>query len=146
MLQNKRICSKQNRFYYFIVMSKKKKYTVEFPFKASPGILYNYLSTPSGLSEWFADDVDIREKKYFTFKWDDTEQTAEMIKNSPLKYIRFKWTEGPEEEFFEFEVLQDDITGDVALVITDFAIESEVDESIKLWESQVQTLKTALGS
>jgi len=127
-------------------MSKKKKYTVEFPFKSSPGILYNYLSTPSGLSEWFCDDVDIHEKKHYTFKWGDSEESADMIKNSPNKYIRYHWSESPEDEFFEFEIIQDEITGDVALVITDFAPDNEIDESKKLWETQVQTLKTAIGS
>jgi uncharacterized protein YndB with AHSA1/START domain len=127
-------------------MTKKKKYTVELAFKSSPSILYNYLSNPSGLSEWFCDDVNIYDKKEFTFKWGNSEQKAEMIKNSPNKYIRFRWEDGHEDEYFEFEIIQDEITGDVGLVITDFALENEIEESKQLWETQVQTLKTAIGS
>ena len=127
-------------------MSKKKKFEVEFPIKSSPGILYSYLSSPSGLSEWFADNVNIKNKKMYTFIWEGSEQTAELVKNTPQKSIRFSWVDEPEEEFFEFEISQDELTGDVALVITDFADESEIDESIQLWEAQVQTLKTAIGS
>ncbi len=127
-------------------MSKKKKYVVEFGFKSSPSILYNYLSTPSGLAEWFCDDVDIHDKKEYVFRWGGSEQKAEMLKNSPNKYIRFRWEDSHEDEFFEFEIIQDEITGDVGLVITDFAIESEIEESKQLWGTQVQTLKTAIGS
>jgi uncharacterized protein YndB with AHSA1/START domain len=127
-------------------MSKKKKFQIEFPLKSSPGILYNYLTTPSGLSEWFADDVNIKNKKLYTFIWEGSEQSAELIKNIPQKGIRFSWTDEPEDEYFEFEISQDELTGDVALVITDFALENEIEEATQLWEAQVQTLKTAIGS
>jgi uncharacterized protein YndB with AHSA1/START domain len=127
-------------------MSKKKKFQVEFPIKSSPGILYNYLSTPSGLSEWFADDVNIKNKKFYTFFWEGSEQTAELLKNTSQKNIRFRWVDEPEDEYFEFEIAQDELTNDVALVITDFAADYEVEESTQLWEAQVQTLKTAIGS
>lgn len=127
-------------------MSKKKKFQIEFPLKSSPGILYNYLSTPSGLSEWFADDVNIKNKKFYTFIWDGSEQTAEMTKNTSQKGVRFSWVDEPDDEYFEFEISQDELTGDVALVITDFAAEYEIEESSQLWEAQVATLKTAIGS
>ncbi|WP_373657448.1 START-like domain-containing protein, partial [Escherichia coli] len=38
-------------------MSEKIKYEMEFPITASPQLLYQYISTSSGLSEWFADNV-----------------------------------------------------------------------------------------
>ncbi len=126
-------------------MSKKKKFQVEFPLKSSPGILYSYLSTPSGLSEWFADDVNIRDKKLYTFLWDGAEQTAELVRNTPQKGIKFSWVDEPDDEYFELEISQDELTGDVALVVTDFAEEHEIEESTQLWEAQVQTLKTAIG-
>lgn len=127
-------------------MSKKKKFQIEFPIKSSPGILYNYLSTPSGLSEWFADDVNIKNKNLYTFFWEGSEQTAELLKNTSQKNVRFRWVDEPEDEYFEFEIAQDELTNDVALVITDFAADYEVEESTQLWEAQVQTLKTAIGS
>ncbi|HRS40225.1 MAG TPA: START-like domain-containing protein, partial [Bacteroidia bacterium] len=56
-----------------IKSQKKQKYTLEFEIKSSPKILFNYLSTASGLEEWFADKVNIREGDYM-FQWDGTEQ------------------------------------------------------------------------
>lgn len=127
-------------------MSKKIKFQVEFPLKSSPGILYSYISSPSGLSEWFADDVNIKNKKIYSFIWDGSEQAAELIRNTPQKGVRFSWVDEPDDEYFEFEISQDELTGDVALVVTDFAEEHEIEESTQLWEAQVQTLKTAIGS
>ncbi|MEC8829508.1 MAG: START-like domain-containing protein, partial [Bacteroidota bacterium] len=41
-------------------MNTKVKYELEFPIQASPQLLYNYISTPSGLSEGVADHVNSR--------------------------------------------------------------------------------------
>ena len=56
-------------------MSKKTFFSVEYDFQASPQLLFQYLSTPSGLSEWFADNVNSRGEN-FVFIWDDTEEKA----------------------------------------------------------------------
>ena len=126
-------------------MSKRKKYTAEFEIKSSPTILYNYISTPSGLSEWFANDVDIKQNKYL-FKWEGSQSEAELVRSSPNRYVRFKWDDAPDEEYFEMEIQQDELTGDVALIITDFANEGDVASATQLWESQIQDLKMAIGS
>ncbi len=111
-------------------MAKKKKVKAifEFPIKSSPTILYNYISTPSGLSEWFAQDVDIQNHIYI-FKWEGSQSRAEVVKNTSNKHIRFRWLESPEDEYFEFEIQQDELTDDVALVITDFIEEGEKERS-----------------
>lgn len=126
-------------------MSKRVKYSLEIEVKSSPNILYNYLVSPSGLAEWFCDDVDVHSGNY-VFKWDGAEQEAEQVKNSNNKSVRYRWTDGPAEEYFEMEVRVDDLTGDVALVITDFCDAGEESSSEQLWESQVQQLKMAIGS
>jgi uncharacterized protein YndB with AHSA1/START domain len=127
-------------------MSDKVEFILEFVVKASPKMLYKFLSTPSGLSEWFADNVNSRGKK-FVFIWDGSEETAVLVNKKTDKHIRFKWEEDEEADtFFEFKLETDDLTNDVSLIITDFAEEDEVEESQLLWESQVNSLLHAIGS
>ena len=125
-------------------MAKKKKIRMEFEVKASPAMLFNYISTPSGLSQWFCTDVDIYNNMY-KFKWDSDENVAELIKKTPNKSIKFRWKEAKPDEYFELEILQDELTDDVALVITDFVETADEENSRQLWENQVHELKTILG-
>jgi uncharacterized protein YndB with AHSA1/START domain len=127
-------------------MASRQKLVLEFEIRSSPAILYNYISTPSGLVEWFADDVNIRKGKDYTFIWDSEEQNAEMVKKVPGKYIRFHWEDSDEIEYFEFEIKKDELTRDIALVITDWCDEEDVEQTELLWGSQVQDLKNALGA
>lgn len=126
-------------------MSKRKKISLEYEIKSSPNILYNYISTPSGLSEWFADDVNVK-NKYLTFIWEEEEKTAEVLRKVNGKNIRLKWEDSDEEEYFEMEIKQDEITGDIALVIVDFIDEGEEEETEMLWISQINHLRTAIGA
>ncbi|HCS20006.1 MAG TPA: hypothetical protein DIW47_05490 [Bacteroidetes bacterium] len=126
-------------------MSKRVKFSIEIEVKSSPNILYTYLSSPSGLAEWFCDDVDVHSGNYI-FKWDGSEQEAEVVKTINNKLVRFRWVDSPEDEYFEMEVRVDDLTSDVALVITDFCDAGDERSSEQLWESQVQQLKMAIGS
>ncbi|MES2690051.1 MAG: START-like domain-containing protein [Bacteroidota bacterium] len=125
-------------------MSKKKKIRLEFAVKSSPAILYNSISSPSGLSTWFADDVDIYNNNY-KFKWDGEEQIAELIKKTANKGMKFRWKDAKADEYFEFEIIQDELTDDVALVITDFVEETDEANATQLWDSQVHELKMSLG-
>ena len=122
----------------------KNKFELEYTLNTSPKVLYNRLSTPSGLSEWFADNVNLKGDVY-TFHWEGSEQKAQILQKKDLKYVRFRWLEDDEEEFFEFRIKQDELTGDVALIITDFAEEDEKDDSIDLWDTQISELKHAIG-
>jgi len=123
------------------------KYTLEFPINSSISILYKRLSSPSGLAEWFADNVILKNKTY-TFFWDEYEQTAELLKKKENKFIRYKWIENEtSEDYFEFLIQTDEITSDVALIITDFAEDDmDVEEQTNLWKKQIQSLKRAIGS
>jgi len=122
-----------------------KKYELEFPIRSSVNILFNCLSTPSGLSEWFADDVNCNRDLY-TFIWGDSEQEAELITRSNNHVVKFRWTDHPDNTFFEFRIEIDDITNDVILRLSDFADEDEIEESKELWISQINTLMKHLGS
>src|SRR5690625_3922502 len=127
----------------------KKKYTMEFPIQASPSLLYQYISNPSGLSEWFADNVNSR-GKLFTFIWEGSEEQAKLLSKKNEERIKLQWVEDEEEEtnaYFEMRIQVDDITKDVSLIVTDFADdEDEVEEGKMLWESMIDDLKQLLGS
>lgn len=125
---------------------KKQKFTLEFEIKSSPKILFNYLSNASALEEWFADKVNIREGDY-VFIWDGSEQRAHIVSKKDNHSIRYKWVDddASDDSFFQFEIVQDEITGDIALIVTDFAFDDEKEQSSRLWESQVQELKHHIG-
>ena len=126
-------------------MSDKVKYELEFPIQASPNMLYQYISSASSLTEWFADDVNSR-GKIFSFFWDGSEEKAELISSKNNQFVKFKWLENEDNTFFEIRIVVDELTKDASLVITDFSDEDEVDESKMLWESQIADLKQVLGS
>lgn len=127
-------------------MTKKKKFDVEYPINVSPKVLYTRLSTPGGLAEWFADDVNLNGSVY-TFIWEGHEEQAEMIQQRDNRTVRFKWIDDDEDDsYFEFRISQDEITGDVSLMITDFAEADEVDDAVGLWDQHVSQLRTLLGS
>ena len=125
-------------------MSTKKQYTIEYDFHASPQLLFQYLSTPSGLSEWFADNVNSRGED-FAFLCDDSEEEAKLLSLKADKTIRFQWKED-QDSFFQFEIVVDEITKDVSLLVTDFAEEDEIEESQMLWNNLIADLKQVLGS
>ena len=128
-------------------MSELIKYQLEYPIHSSINILYKRLSNPSGLSEWFADDVHIRHDVY-TFFWDGSKQTAKLLKKKENQFVRFHWLDNEEDEsYFEFTIQVDDLANDVSLIVTDFAEdEDEQEENTLLWDTQVEGLKHALGS
>ena len=121
---------------------------IEFVIQASPQLLYQYMHTPSGLSEWFADNVNARTEKY-SFFWDDSEEDALLLRKKVNEFVRFRWLNGDDDQddcYFEMRIVVDEITKDVSLVVTDFAEEDEVEETKMLWESQIGDLKQVLGS
>ena len=127
-------------------MSKKQLFTLEYPVRCSPSILYEFLSTPAGLQEWFADKVDERDN-VFSFSWNGTTDKAEVTESESEKYIRFHWMEAPVEEFFEFRIEKSEVTNQTILVIKDFAgSKVEVKDQSQLWSYQVKDLFHRLGS
>lgn len=127
-------------------MNPKTKIEMEFVIQASPQLLYQYISTASGLSEWYADNVNSRSEK-FTFIWDGNEEEALLLKKKSDQYVRFQWSHAEStEEFFELRIVVDEITKDVSLFVIDFAEEDEVEETKMLWENHIDDLKHVLGS
>ena len=129
-------------------MEDKIKFEMEFPIHASPQLLFQYISTPSGLSEWFADDVNSR-GEVFTFIWNDTEEQARLLSKKSGERIKFRWLDDEEngaDYFFEIRIQVDEITKDVSLIVTDFIDDDEMDEAKMRWENQISDLKQVLGS
>lgn len=127
-------------------MSAKIKFEIEFPIHATPHMLYQYFGTPSGLSEWFADNVNSR-GEVFTFIWDGSEEKAKVLQERPEEKIKFKWLEDQDpKSYFEFRLEIDEITKDVSLIVTDFAEEDDIEDSKMFWENQIEELKHTIGA
>lgn len=126
-------------------MSDKKKFKIEYEIKSSPKILYSFLSEPNGLAQWFADDVTVKDQLY-TFSWDDETQNAKLLAMKENKFVRFRWTDDDPQSYFEMEIIQDELTNDVALGITDFATEENINERTLIWNNQVAYLIGVLGA
>jgi len=129
-------------------MDDKIKFDIEFPIHASPQLLYQYISTPSGLSEWFSDNVNSR-GELFTFIWDGSEEKAKLLNKKSGERVKFRWVVDEDDDlpyFFEIKIIVDEITKDVSLIVSDFSEEDEVDEAKMFWENQISNLKHVLGS
>jgi uncharacterized protein YndB with AHSA1/START domain len=129
-------------------MEDKVKIEMEFVIQASPQLLYQYISTPSGLSEWFSDNVNSR-GELFTFIWDGSEETAKLLSKKSGERIKFRWLSDDEDgssDYFEIRIRVDEITKDVSIIVTDFAEDDEIEESKMLWANQISSLKQVLGS
>ncbi len=123
----------------------KKKFELEYTINSSPSVLFNRLSTPGGLAEWFADDVNLH-RGIYTFIWEKSEHQAEVVQHKDNKYIRFRWIEEEDQDsYFEFRLNQDELTGDVSLLITDFAEDDETTDAVDLWDTQIAELKHVIG-
>jgi len=123
----------------------KEKFQLEYALNnISVGILWSSISTPTGLSEWFADKVSVEDNIY-TFQWGKSSQKAELIQNRTGSYMRFHWQDDEPKTYFEFRISLVELTNDVILTITDFAEPDEKEESITLWNNEVSQLRKAYG-
>ena len=122
------------------------KFEMEFVIRASEDMVFEFVSTESGLSEWFCDDVNIRDG-VFTFDWDGQVQQAKLVKEVPPQMIRYQWLDKNDGSYFEFRIQKDELTNDISLIITDFASDKADEVSARLlWHSQVDKLLHVLGS
>jgi uncharacterized protein YndB with AHSA1/START domain len=122
----------------------KLKIELEYTMNTSPRVIFPRLSTPGGLAEWFADNVNIKGKQY-TFVWDNIEQRAEQAIVRENQMVRYEWLDEDEKTYFEFRLKTDELTGDQALMVTDFVSDGEKEDTINLWDSQISRLKHAIG-
>lgn len=127
---------------------KNNKIELEFTFNTPLGILFNRLSTASGLSEWFADDVHL-DGDVFTFIWDGSETQAQLVKKQDNKCVRFNWLDDANAEaYFEFRISPDELAGGLALHVTEHLSDEDAEDkedAESLWDSQINELKRLLG-
>jgi len=125
---------------------KRVQINLEFIFRASPTILYRFLTTPATLIRWFCDEVDISADGIYTFVWDGAEEIATLVEDVEAERLRFKWEEAEEEEeYLEFRMSKSAITGTTILEITDYCDEDEVKDTSQLWTAQMKQLKQETG-
>lgn len=124
---------------------KKEKYHLEYVFdRVSLDSLWRNLSTGVGLSEWFADEVNM-EGEQVSFSWSEGDEDIAHITNlNPGESIRFEWADEP-GTYLEFCVHTAELTGSRSLEITDFAERAEQIGSIELWDRQIDRLRHVLG-
>ena len=129
-------------------MKEKRKFEMEFPIHASPHMLFQYLSETSFLDEWFADEVNSQDDIYI-FTWDGNEEKARLLNYSTNEFVKFRWLSDEEkglDVYFEIRIQVDELTKDVALIVTDFAYEDEMEEQQLFWEEQIMELKHIIGA
>lgn len=118
---------------------------MEFLFRASPSILYQFFTTPNCLIRWFCDEIDITGEMY-TFIWDGADEIAELVEDKENERVRFKWEDADsDDEYLEFKFEKSPVTNETILTITDFCDDDEVDDQMQLWESQMKQLKQETG-
>jgi hypothetical protein len=126
-------------------MAKKEKFVMEFPMRCSAKILFEFISTANGLGEWFADKVDQQDNR-FIFKWQGSEEHAQLLAHEDNNTVRFKWDTMSDDEYLEFKIEKVDVTNTTVLLLTDFADKKDLKDQQLLWESQIAELKHRIGS
>ena len=123
----------------------RESFELEFIFKASPAMLYNFIGSAEGLVRWFCDEADVNKEKY-DFYWSGSKESATLVESEEDHVLVFKWNDTVDKkEFLEFEMYKSPITNETILKITDFSDSDEVDDQIELWESQIDELRKAIG-
>jgi hypothetical protein len=120
------------------------KYTLEYIFVASAKLLYHYLSSEQGLSEWFADKVSLKDD-VFHFYWGESEQRASISAKKDNEYIRFKWLDEEFNNYFEFKIDTNSVFSEITLFITDFAFAENMKESEMMWNSAINKMLRIIG-
>lgn len=127
----------------------KYKYVGEFEINASKKMLYPYLSTASGLSQWFADDVNINEDKVFTIIWDGEENRARMVAHRTNSYVKLEFlpkdSNDDDSNYVEFKLDMNELTQAVFIRVTDYSEMDDEEELRELWENLMSELKEIVG-
>ncbi len=124
----------------------RKKIELEYEMNTMPRVLYKRLATPEGLAAWFAEDVASDDGKIFSFLWHKEVSRAIVVESLENEYIRFQWEDDDEEDYFEFRIVQSDLSGNSSLRVTDFSDEEEYDDVVRLWNFQIEGLKRILAA
>jgi uncharacterized protein YndB with AHSA1/START domain len=124
----------------------RSRFELEYTLNCPTRVLFDRLSTPEGLAEWFADNVTVN-GDVFTFFWAKVEARARLAHIRENKSVRFEWLDfaDTENNYFEFKIVIHELTNDTALMITDHADDDEIEDAKDLWDNQISYLKKVLG-
>ncbi len=123
---------------------KRVHFDLEFLFKASPTMLYKFLTTPACLVRWFCDEVEINQSE-FIFIWEGSEEIAELIEDIEDECVKFQMDENEDGEYLEFHLSKSPVTNETIMEIRDYCDEDEVEDQKQLWESQIERLQREVG-
>jgi uncharacterized protein YndB with AHSA1/START domain len=123
----------------------KIQFEIEYLVHSSAQILFNCISNPSNLEEWFADKVN-QKAEVFTFQWDDEERTAKLLSNKKNQFVRWQWDEKEyADTYFEMRIKVDEMTNEVALIVTDFCEKADTEDAKMLWDLAIEDLRRVIG-
>ncbi len=127
----------------------KTKFIAEYELRASPKMLFPYLSTASGLSQWFAAKVNTMPEQRLDFQWDNESHIARQSSMRQNKGVRFEFTDtaenGSENNYVDFRIDQSELTQATFLRVTDFSTNPDEDDLQDLWDGLIDKLKEIVG-
>ncbi|MDD3877949.1 MAG: START-like domain-containing protein [Bacteroidales bacterium] len=128
-------------------MSCYKKFTLEYPMKSSIKVLYEFISTPQGLAEWFAEEITIDKEGIMTFKWYDSEIKGKLMQKKENEYVRIQWIKEHDHpsQFLELRINIEPLSNDLALIVTDFCPSDELEDQKDLWDASIANLLRRIG-
>ena len=129
----------------------KQKFIGEYPINASRKMLFPYLSTATGLCQWFADDVNINNiDKTLIFIVDGEERIAVIDSINKNRYVKFRFIidgEKPKEnDTLEFRLEVNDLTQEVFVRVEEYTESDDLDESYQIWDNLLAQLKEIIGA
>ena len=124
----------------------RKQFTLEYIIRSSQAILFDFVSNPTNLAQWFSDTCDANEN-FIAFGWGGSIEKAEIVEYIQEDFVKYRWLDSKfKDEFFSFRIYKSEIANDTIFEITDFADAKEVKDQTMLWDSQVDELKHQLGA
>ena len=123
----------------------RKKYTNEFIIRSSPSILFEFVTDPTKLTQWFSDTCDGNDS-HIVFGWGGSREEADIVEFIEDEFVKYHWKDGTKGEFFSFRIYKSEISFETVLEVTDFAEDREIKDQIRLWDSQIDQLKHCLGA
>ncbi len=128
----------------------KYKFVTEFELRASPKVLFPYISTPSGLEQWFAEKVNVMPDHIMDFKWDGDSHIARQVSMRLNKSIRFEFENTSENNtdnnYMELKLEVSELTQTTFLRVTDYSMNNDQQEMQSIWDGFIDALKEIVGS
>ncbi|WP_375583495.1 START-like domain-containing protein [Cyclobacterium xiamenense] len=130
----------------------KIKFVSDYQINTSKKIIYPYLSTASGLAQWFADDVVINEDKVYNFIYDGENHYARPVIMRTNHHVKFEFFDPSDEDeadtdnpFIEFKLDENELTQTFYLRVIEYGDAYDEQEQRSIWEGLINGLKEIIG-